>query len=130
MIPVIAVNLDFDYENLPTKTFKIDLKNKIINDFCDEQEAMKQVIYLILHTERFQHIIYSWDYGIELLDLYGREPEYVASEIKRRITEALTQDERITVVDNFEFEVTGSKMSVTFVVSTIFGEVESEMVVA
>lgn len=130
MIPVVTTNIDFDFEQLPTRTFKLDIDRKIINSFCDEKEAMKQAIFLILHTERFQLLIYSWNYGVELLDLYGRETEYVASEIKRRIAEALVQDDRITGVDGFEFEVAGKKLSVTFVVSTIFGEVESEMVVA
>ncbi|MFQ8776837.1 MAG: DUF2634 domain-containing protein [Roseburia sp.] len=27
---------------------------------------MKQAIYNILNTERYQYIIFSWDYGVEL----------------------------------------------------------------
>ena len=52
---------------------------------------------------------------------------YVIPETERRITEALTQDERISSVTDFEFEKTGKKLHAAFVVTTIFGTVESEV---
>lgn len=42
---------------------------------------------------------------MELQDLIGKPMDYVMVEVERRITEALTQDDRIDSVDNFEFEV-------------------------
>lgn len=34
-------------------------------------EAVKQSVFCILNTERFEHIVYSWNYGREFTDLYG-----------------------------------------------------------
>lgn len=131
MIPVVNDGLvnDFEYEELSTRTFKLNISADTITGFTDELEAMKQAIYLILNIERYEYIIYSWDYGIELQDLFGQPTSFVLPEIKRRITEALLQDTRIDSVDDFTFDVVKSKVHVRFIVSTIYGEVEAERVV-
>lgn len=120
---------DFEYEELPTRTFQLNVDKNIIAGRVDELEAMKQAIYLILNIERYEHIIYSWNYGIELQDLFGKEMNFVLPELKRRITEALTQDTRILAVDAFSFETKKGKVHTTFRVQTIFGEVQAERVV-
>ena len=124
------LSTDLEVKTQPSKNYKMHLEQNIINGFCDELEAMQQVIYKILNTERYHHIIYSWNYGIELLDLYGEPVTYVCPELKRRITEALVQDDRIESVDNFKFDTTEKRtVKVTFTVHTVFGNVESEKVV-
>jgi len=68
--------------------------------------------------------------GIELVDLYGEPISYVLPELERRITEALTWDERILSVDNFQFHtVKKGEIAVTFTAHTIFGDVATEKVV-
>lgn len=111
----------------PSKNHKMHIKDDVINGTCDNLNSMTQVIYKILNTERYTYPIYSWNYGIELVDLFGEPVSYVCAEIERRITEALTQDDRIESVSDFEFD-TSKKHEVvcTFVVHTIFGDVESE----
>lgn len=124
------LSTDLEVETQPSKNYKMYHKQNIVNGFCDELEAMQQVIYKILNIERYQHIIYSWNYGIELLDLIGEPVTYVCPELQRRITEALVQDDRIESVDNFEFDTSEKgTVKVTFTVHTIFGSVESEKVV-
>ena len=93
---------------------------------CDDVEAIKQAIYNILNTERYQYIIFSWDYGVELKDLFGKPIDYVMPEVERRITEALVQDDRIDSCDSFEFEKKGRKLLVTFVAHTKFGSVPAQ----
>lgn len=131
MIPNINDDLinDFEYEELPTKTFKLNIPSNTIIGFTDGLEAMKQAIYLILNIERYEYLIYSWNYGIELNDLYGQPIPFVLPELKRRITEALVQDSRILGVDNFSFETNKGKVHATFTVNTIYGDVEAEKVV-
>lgn len=129
MIPSTTAYLDEDFEitEQPTLTYAMNLTANRIRGYTDEQEAMKQAIYKILNTERYQYIMYSWNYGIELLDLYGEPVSYVVPELERRITEALTWDDRIDSVDNFEFDT--SKKGVvhaSFTVHTTFGEMEAE----
>ena len=124
------LSTDLEVETQPSKNYRMHLEQNIINGFCDDLEAMQQVIYKILNTERYQYIIYSWNYGIELLDLYGEPATYVYPELQRRITEALVQDDRIESVDDFEFDTSKKRtVKATFTVHTIFGNVKSEKVV-
>lgn len=121
---------EIEVEEESSKNYKMFFTEKFINGYVDELEAMHQVIYKILNTERYQYIIYSWNYGIETLDLYGEPISYICPEIERRITEALIQDDRIESVDSFEFDYTEKgKLLVTFCVHTIYGDLEEERVV-
>lgn len=132
MIPSTTAFLEQDFEitEQPTHTYKMNLESNLIRGYTDGQEAMKQAIYKILHTERYQYVMYSWNYGIELLDLYGEPVSYVCPELERRITEALTWDDRIQSVDNFEFNISKKgEILVTFTAHTVFGDVVAEKVV-
>lgn len=132
MIPSVTgfLEQDFEIETQPTNTYKMELESNLIRGYTDGQEAMKQAIFKILSTERYQYVMYSWNYGIELIDLYGEPVSYVCPELGRRITEALTWDERIESVDNFEFDTSKKgEVLVTFTAHTIFGDVTAEKVV-
>jgi hypothetical protein len=131
MIPITSDDLqaDFEYDELTSSTFDLKIDDQIITGNVDGLEAMKQAIYLILNVERYKYLIYSWNYGIEILDLFGMDPSFVIPELKRRITEALLQDSRIEDVYDFSFETSRGKVHATFKVKTIFGEVEAERVV-
>ena len=95
--------------------------------YTDDLEAVKQAIYLILNIERYDYPIYSWDYGIELKDLFGKPIPYVMAELPDRVKEALTMDNRITDVVDFEFERNKNKLHTTFTVKTIYGNVPSSV---
>lgn len=111
----------------PSYTYHMDLtKNKILEN-CDNLEAMKQVVYKIINTERYQCLIYSWNYGIELQDLLGMPTSFCIPEIERRITEALLQDERISRVFDFVFTIQRKGIIHTeFKVETTKGIIEAE----
>lgn len=120
---------DFEFEEIPTNTFKLNSSYNQLYGFTDGIEAMKQAIYLILNIERYEYLIFSWNYGVELADLFGQPINYVMAELERRITEALLQDSRITNVNEFEFDHKKNKVFCKFKVHTIFGEIDSEKVV-
>ncbi len=120
---------EFEFVIFPSKTYAMDLANGRIRGFTDGQEAMRQAIYKVLSTERFTYGAYSDNYGVELYDLIGMPTSYVLAEIKRCITEALTWDSRIRSVDSFSFETDGGKVHCTFVVHTIYGDIDAEKVV-
>ncbi len=129
MIPGTAVFSiqDLEIEEQPTHTYKMDLERAQVRGFVNDKEAMLQAIYKILLTERFQYVIYSNDYGIETLDLYGQPISYVCPELERRISEALCCDGRIQGVDNFSFDFPEKNIvHATFTVHTIFGDVQAE----
>lgn len=132
MIPQNGVlTEDFEVEEEPSLTYRMRLQQDIILGKTEGIDAMEQVIYKILNTERYEYIMYSWDYGIETLDLYSEPVSYVCPEIKRRITEALTQDDRILSVDAFSFDTkTKGQVVTNFNVTTIYGDVETSLEVA
>lgn len=128
MIPSIKILTEKITERkYPNKTYKINIDKNRISGYTDELDAVIQAVYLILSTERYQYIIYSWDYGVELLDLIGKPMPYVKSELPRRISEALTQDNRIEKVVDFKFETKGKKLLVTFTVVSKIGNIPTEL---
>lgn len=120
------MNRDIEFVEPSSYTFYLDMDGNVVFGYTDCQEAMKQAIYLIIETERYQYVIFSWNYGIELEDLFGMPISYVIPEVKRRIQESLLQDTRIKAVDNFAFEVGKGNLLVTFTAHTIYGEIPIE----
>lgn len=117
--------VDFALEQQPSYTYKLDIDRGRVKGMTDEADALLQAVYLILSVERYQYPIYSYNYGVELVDLIGQPKDYVMSEVKRRITEALIQDDRINAVDSWEFETTKKAVKTTFIIHSIYGEIET-----
>lgn len=131
MIPNVDDDLLADIEIIeqPSLTYEIKLDRDKMGNYINGIEAMKQSIYHIINTERYQYLIYSWNYGVELADLFGKPITYCYPEIKRRITEALLQDSRIESVESFEFSYSKGDVITKFKVITTEGEIEIEKVV-
>jgi hypothetical protein len=125
----VKYNIFSESNRLLTVKYKKDQPITITrcNRFIDDLEAIKQSILLILSTERYKFNIYSWDYGVELLDLYGEPMSYVMASLPRRIKEALIQDDRITDVIDFEFDKHGTRLHTTFTVVTNIGNISTEL---
>ena len=129
MIPstVGFLNKDFEIEVRPGLTYQMEMNGHRIRGYTDGLEAVRQAIYKIIMTERYQYIMYSWNYGIEIQDLFGEPVTYVCPELKRRISEALLWDDRIRSVDNFDFDFPQKGVvHVAFTVHTVFGDVQAE----
>lgn len=129
MIPGQPINFDFEIIEQTSNTFYLDIEKKRLVGYADQREAMRQAIYLSLNTERGRYIIVGRNYGVELLELYGKPVTFVLPEIKRRFTEALTHDTRITRLEGFEFAAERNEVLVTFTAVTIFGDIPIEKVV-
>ena len=111
----------------PSRTYGMNMEDGTVQGYVDGLEAMRQAVYKVLLTERYQYPMYSWDYGVELADLFGEPVSYVCPELERRITEALLQDGRIEGVDGFSFSFPRKgTVHVSFTVHTIFGDIEAE----
>ena len=128
MIPESFISdIDLEEETEPNKTYRIDFKDNSIEGFIDGKDAIKQAIYKILETERYTYPIYSWDYGIELSDLYGEDVRYVCAELEDRIKEALTQDERVAEVTDFDFDIRKGIIKVRFAAVIDIGKIYMEV---
>ncbi|WNY26184.1 DUF2634 domain-containing protein [Methanolapillus millepedarum] len=124
--PEIDIN-DFEVVDEPSKTYRMLIHQNRVVGFTDGREAVEQMVYKRLLTEKYIYAIYDWDWGLQTNDLYGRQVDYVASELKRRIPDELYKDERITNVYNFKFENTKTNVHVTFNVDSIYGEFEAQL---
>ena len=120
MLPVIAKDiLNIESRAEPSNTFHIDFDRGRITGFVDEKEALKQAILLILNTERYKFLIYSWNYGVELVDIIGAHPDIVEDEAERLIEEALLCDDRILAVYDFDFSRIRNSVIIIFKVDSI-----------
>ena len=116
---LITADLKITEEIETAKTYQ--MADRKIQGYIDGLDALKQSIYKVLHTEKYEWPIYSFSYGIEWESLIGKEDPYVKVELKRRIQECLLQDNRIVSVDNFEFAAMDDNMVCTFDVNSIYG---------
>lgn len=121
---------NIEFEEQVSRTYYLDREKNTITNFCDGIEAIKQAIYCILNTERFEHSIYSWNYGVEMKHLIGENSNYAIPELERVITEALLQDKRILEVNNFDFEVKQNSILAKFTVLTTSGKLEMDKAVS
>ena len=126
MVPKVAVTTqNIQTVEIPTNTYRIIIDKDRVSGEADGLEAMRQAVYLILSTERYAYPVYSWNYGVELKDLFGQPTTYVEAVLEYRIRDALMADERITDVRNFEFSSQKNTVSATFEVVTNQGNVQS-----
>lgn len=110
----------------PSKTYKMKIKDERIENKVDDLKAVEQACYKILNTERYRYVIYSWNYGVELQNLFGKPIPYVFAELPRRITEALMQDDRVEEVTNFDLRHNKGDVLAKFTVITKYGEIEMQ----
>ena len=93
-------------------------------------EAIKVWCYKALNTSRYNHYVYSWDYGTELQDLIGKSytKDLTESEAKRYIEEALMINPYIEEVRVTSCTFDRDTLSAKVVVKTIYeGEVEIDV---
>ena len=107
----------FDYE---LGDFKRDGLNKMLDS--NGIESWKSWCINCLQTERYKHLAYGTDYGIEYEKVFKSEsPEEAESILTRQITEAILADpyQRTRYIENIEYDWTAPDSIVAHV--TIHG---------
>ncbi len=134
MIPEQVIDLtDLEIENQPSRTYKLDFERKRIGGMIDNEQAIMQMVMKILYTERYAYVIYSSQYGVELDRLIGQDYNFIVSDLERTITEALTADDRVIDITDFQINKIGiDKMEVSFTVNSIVGSanINTEVIIA
>ena len=125
MLPELNLINQLD-EQMPSYTYNINRNTNRISGYIDDKDAIIQAIYLILQTERYESMIYNWYYGVEFDGLIGKQKDYVTSELQRVIREALTEDDRIIEVSDFEITYTEDSALIVFLVETNIGDITIE----
>ncbi|SES68418.1 DUF2634 domain-containing protein [[Clostridium] polysaccharolyticum] len=112
---------DFEIEEETSRTYR--LCDETITGKIDETDAVIQAADKILNTERYDSPIYSWNYGIELKDLIGKDMDYVMVELEYRISDALTTDDRIESITDYTAEkISKRAVHCTFTINTTNGD--------
>lgn len=124
MLP--EVESDFEIKENATNTYFLQYDKNRIYGKVDNLDAMRQLVYIILNTERYKYLIYDWNFGVELDGLIGEPKNYVLPELEKRISDALMQDSRIIRVTDFSFETGKNFVIAYFTVNTIFGSIQAE----
>jgi phage baseplate assembly protein W len=113
-----------------SKTYKLDSFNGRITRKIDELESIKQAVFKILQTERFENVIYDANYGVELAGFIGKPKDFVKNDIERTIKDALLADERILAIESFNvIDDVKDNFKIEFKINSIFGNIDFESVV-
>lgn len=113
------------FEEQPSRTWYINKETNRIQGECDGLEAVRQAVEIILNVERFRWQIYSPYSGMQWEGLIGQDPGYVASELQRRIRDALSVDSRVTGLSDFSYSVSGNALTASLAVNTVYGDTQT-----
>lgn len=114
---------DFDKDDFiideDTKEFKV----------VEGAEALKVWVYMAIKTIRYNHEIYSWDYGTELNTLIGQKFSrgLTESEAFRYIKEALLINPYINDVENSGVTFKGDDLHIKIKVISIYGGIDIDV---
>lgn len=111
------------FREQPDLTFWADPETNRLQGTADGLKAVDQAVDVMLSVERFRWQIYGPYFGSNWDDLIGQDPGYVASELQRRIRDALSIDRRVRGIQNFSYTVDGTTMTADFTVRTVYGDI-------
>lgn len=115
------------FEEQPSRTWYINKETNRLQGECDGLEAVRQAVEIILNVERFRWQIYSPHSGMQWEGLIGQDPGYVASELQRRIRDALSVDSRVTGLSDFSYSVSGNALTASMTVNTVYGDTQTKV---
>ena len=127
-IPILFDTMEDEGEKT-SRTYKIDWDEGRIGGFVDRQEAMNQYIKKALLTPRFRCLIYSGQYGSEIIDrLMDKNVtrDYIEAEMPFLVRDTLIHDQRILNVYNVAISFMDTyplqdSCIITFDVNTVYG---------
>ncbi|WP_343337266.1 hypothetical protein TPELB_23450 [Terrisporobacter petrolearius] len=96
-------------------------------EFVEGIEALKIWIYKAIKINRYEHEIYSWDYGCEVNELIGESiysRDHIELESQRYIEECLLINPYINSISFDEIRYENGIVKATFQVDSYYGEVD------
>lgn len=89
-------------------------------------EAIKVWCFKSINTNRYEHSIYSWNFGCEIKELLGQNytPSLTKSEAERLIKESLLINPYILEVNVSDVNFNDSLLSANIKIKTIYGASE------
>jgi len=114
-------------ETEPAPEYEIDFDTMTLTGrMITGVDAVKQWIRLCLEVPRYRYTQYPWTYGQDFEDMIGKT--YTEGDLKpileRMVNEALSLNSEITAITNFGVVKNGDHVTMTFRVSTIYGDAD------
>lgn len=104
-----------------TNDFVIDGNGRLIE--IDDRDALVQWIVLALSIQRSAFPVYSNNFGMDIEHIIGIDTNIAEAETQMAIEDALVNsDERVYLVTDFEFDLSGTTLNVEFRVIPVEGE--------
>ena len=119
--PISGITED---NQVPSKTYMLDIENGRIYGWVDKLPAINQMIKKALLTPRFDCYAYDDQYGSEIIKLIRTEAvtrEYIASEIESMLEDTLMVDSRINQLEDISCSFDGDEARINFTAQTAFG---------
>ena len=129
VLPTSSINITggVNFQTQPSLSWYINKETNRIEGTVDGQAAVRQAVEIILNVERFRWQIYRPYSGMEWDGLIGQDPGYVGAELQRRVIDALTVDDRVTGISDYDYTVDGSSLSAVFTVNTVYGSIAESL---
>ena len=129
VLPTSSINISggVSFQSQPSLSWYINKETNRIEGTVDGQAAVRQAVEIILNVERFRWQIYRPYSGMEWDGLIGQDPGYVGAELQRRVIDALTVDDRVTGISDYDYTVDGSSLSAVFIVNTVYGSIAESL---
>ena len=126
VLPTSTIDLSggVNFQSQPSLSWYIDKETNRITGTVDGLAAVRQAVEVILNVERYRWQIYQPYSGMEWNGLLGQDPGYVGSELQRRLIDALTVDDRVTGISDYDYTISGNTLAATFTVNTVYGSIQ------
>ena len=115
------------FQEQPDLTFWADPETGRIQGTAEGLRAAAQAVEVMLRVERFRWQIYGPYFGVSWSGLTGQDPGYAASELQRRIRDALSADRRVLGIEDFSCTVSGRTMTAELTVRTVYGGIRKTL---
>lgn len=117
--------MNVSFTTYPIQEWVLDEESQLLGDNVMDIKAIAQDVKFALSTERNMYPIMGSNFGVTLEDLIGQDAAYVRAQVKQRIKDALSIDDRIVSISSFKFEQPEPEtLTVSFIVNTVLGNVE------
>lgn len=125
--------MDVRFTTYPIQEWILDTDTWQLGNIEPTLDAIVQDVKFALSTERNKYPIMGPNFGVTFDDLIGQDMTYVRAQVKRRILDALSIDDRIQSITSFEFETPEpGTLVVSFLIETVLGKekVSTEIITA
>lgn len=117
--------IDAEFTQYSNNEWIVNFKSGNVSEPQANLESILQAVRFALETERFMYPIMGSNFGMSWSDLIGADYDFLRSEVVSRVKDALSIDDRIISVGDFNFVKQDDSVLITMIVKTTVGDVNA-----